>query len=101
MPKIRCGSITSLSPRARPKGPSQLADALAQLGKLDPRGPRGLREQAGARQPRQRVGFQTEDVPLGGRPEVDAGVAPQLQGAVGGERQLLELAGETRVHLRG
>src|SRR6266550_3054011 len=100
MPKTRGVSIPSLSPRWPPEVPGEAADALAQLWELDPRGPGGLRVQTGARHARECVGLQAEDVALGRRPEVDAGVAAELQRAVGRERQLLELPGEPGVHLR-
>src|SRR5207247_4557654 len=48
MPKTRCASIPSLSPRPPPQVPGEAADALAQLRKLDPRGSGGLRVQDGA-----------------------------------------------------
>src|SRR5712691_3842210 len=101
MPNIRCGSIAYLSPARAPRVPREPADPLAQLRKLDPRSPGGLGEEAGARHAGERVRLQTKDVALGAQSEVDARIAPELQGPVRRERQLLQLSRQRRVQLRG
>src|SRR2546427_718124 len=101
MPNIRCGSIASLSPARAPRVPREPADPLAQLRKLDPRSPGGLGEEAGARHAGERVRLQAKDVALGAQSEVDARVPPELEGPVSRERQLLELARQRRIELRG
>src|SRR5882672_2602235 len=49
IPNIRCGSIGDLSPAPTPGGASELEETLAQLRKLNSRGPSGLGEEAHAR----------------------------------------------------
>src|SRR6266702_4598122 len=100
MPNVRCGPISPrrlgawyLSPVRAPRVPGQPADALAQVRKLHPRGPRGLREEARARHAGERVRLRTQ-------PEVDPGVSPQFERPVRRERQLLELARQRRVERR-
>src|SRR5438034_3075301 len=110
MPNIRCGPINPrrlrasrlacYSPAPNPRVPRQPADALAQLGKLDPGGPGGLRQQARPGHPGQRVRLQAKDVPLGRQPEVDPRVPAELERAVRRQRQLLQLARRLGVELR-
>src|SRR5882672_1938146 len=71
MPNIRCGSIGGLSPAPTPRGASEPEETLAQLGKLDPRGPGGLGEKAHSRHAGQRIGLQAKDVALRAQAEVN------------------------------
>src|SRR6266702_5621187 len=104
MPNIRCASIGRLSPARgalRPPVPGEPAKALAQVRKVDPRSPGGLREEARARHPGERICLQAKDVALGAQTEVNPRVATQFQRAMGCQRQLLELARDRRVEARG
>src|SRR2546426_6124729 len=100
IPNIRCGPIPRSSPTPAVLLPREPANPLAQLGKLDPGGLCGLREEAHPGHPRQRVGLQAKDVAVRAQSEVDPGVAAQLEGAMRRECELLELAREGRVELR-
>src|SRR6266850_3248273 len=101
MPNMRCGSIVWLSPARAPRVPREPADPLAQLRKLDPRGPGGLRQEAGSRHAGERVCLKAKDVALGAQSEVDARIPPELEGPVCRQRQLLQLPRQGRVELRG
>src|SRR5256885_90509 len=92
--------LACYSPAPAPRVPRQPADALAQLGKLDPGGPRGLREQARPGHAGKRVRLPAKDVPLCTQPEVDPRISPQLERPVRRECQLLQLPGRLGVELR-
>src|SRR5881397_2846243 len=111
MPRIRWGPIRpqcvcvdtavrlSVYPPTRLAVSRQPADPLAQLWELDPRGARGLGEEARPCHARQRVRLEAKDVALGAQSEVDPRVAAEFQRPVRGERQLLELPREPGVEL--
>src|SRR2546430_17515822 len=100
MPNIRCGPIyprrlsrlACYPPAPTPRVPRQPADTLAQLGKLDPGGPCGLREQARPRHSGEGVRLQAKDVPVRRQPEVNPRVSPELERAVPRPRELPPLA---------
>src|SRR2546427_12329708 len=79
MPNIRCGPIVWLSPARTPRVPREAANPLAQLRKLDPRGPRGLRQETGARHAGERVRLKAKDVASGAQSEVGTRVSPELE----------------------
>src|SRR5205809_2457485 len=101
MPKTRCGPIylgasalvclACYSPAPAPRVPRQPADALAQLGKLDPGGPCGLGQQARPGHAREGARLQAKDVPLGRQPELHPPIPPELERAVRRQPQLLPL----------
>src|SRR2546430_5079407 len=90
-------SATFLCPSSSPVVPGQTCHALTELGEGDARRLRSLGIEARACHARQRVRFQTKNVPPWGDPKVDPRVTVELQRTVRHDRILLQLSGQQRL----